>query len=495
MKGFGEKRPKKKKKLQTINNKINLDQLIKKAFDLQRQGNKIEAGKYYLYLIKNGIEDYRVFSNYGTFLKEEGKHKEAEINLRKAIILNPEYANAYYNLAGIFIDKKDFQQAEIYLKQAIKHKPNFAIAHYNLGFMLKDLGRLQEAELYTQNALEIYPHFSDAYYSLSTINNKNQNHKWEEKLFSKDLLKNQRSRDLVNIFFARANILHRKNEYRESAKNLITANNLKLKMQKSDANFLIKKTNELKKSLSNLQNNSPKSSNDPISIFIVGLPRSGSTLIESIISLNSQVTDLGEVNIFEDSYKEYIETSQKLNLGEIYKKNIKRINKQATITTNKWLFNYQYAGIIASLIPNARIIHCYRNPLDNILSIYRAHFFNSITFSSSLVDCAEVYSDQKKIMKIYKNKFKNQIYELNYDKLVKNPIKEIKSLIYWLKWDWNELYLSPHLNKRQISTRSNVEVRSPINSKSVGGWKNYKEMLKPAMEIITKDKEHKDLKY
>ena len=330
------------------------------------------------------------------FSKKKANIKKQEINLRKAIILNPEYANAYYNLAGIFIDKKDFQQAEIYLKQAIKHKPNFAIAHYNLGFMLKDLGRLQEAELYTQNALEIYPHFSDAYYSLSTINNKNQNHKWQEKLFSKDLLKNQRNRDLVNIFFARANILHRKNEYRESAKNLITANNLKLKMQKSDANFLIKKTNELKKSLSNLQNNSPKSSNDPISIFIVGLPRSGSTLIESIISLNSQVTDLGEVNIFEDSYKEYIETSQKLNLGEIYKKNIKRINKQATITTNKWLFNYQYAGIIASLIPNARIIHCYRNPLDNILSIYRAHFFNSITFSSSLVDCAEVYSDQKK---------------------------------------------------------------------------------------------------
>ena len=495
MEGFGEKYRTKKKKLQNINNQIDTNNLIKKAFELQRQGNNKEAAKYYSYLIKTGLNDYRVFSNFGTFLKEIGKYKEAEIYLRKAITLNPKYPNAYYNLAGIFIDKRDFHQAEIYLRQAIKLKSDFAIAHYNLGFILKDLGRLQEAELYTHNSLEIYPHLTDAYYSLSTIRSTIKNQKWQERLFSDNLLKNKNNRELVNIFFARSNILHKKNEYKESANNLIKANNLKLKMHKSDAHFLIQKTNILKKSLNNLQNNSQETSNSPICIFIVGLPRSGSTLIESIISLNSQVSDLGEINIFEDAYQEYIGSGQKLNLGEIYKKYIKRLNKQSTITTNKWLFNYQYAGIIATLLPNSRIIHCNRNPLDNILSIYRAHFFNSVPFSSSLIDCAAVYCDQKKIMKTYKNKFKEQIYDLNYEKLVKNPDDEIKSLINWLKWDWNELYLSPHLNNRQISTRSNVEVRSPINAKSVGGWKNYKEMLKPAMEIITQDDEYKDLKY
>ena len=98
MKGFGEKRPKKKKKLQTINNKINLDQLIKKAFDLQAIGKQFEPAKYYEYLIKQGVKDNRIFSNYGIFLKEIGKNKEAEIYLKKAISLNPRYANAYYNL-------------------------------------------------------------------------------------------------------------------------------------------------------------------------------------------------------------------------------------------------------------------------------------------------------------------------------------------------------------------------------------------------------------
>ena len=88
-------------------------------------------------------------------------------------------------------------------------------------------------------------------------------------------------------------------------------------------------------------------------------------------------------------------------------------------------------------------------------------------------------------MKIYKKEFRPFIYDLNYDELVTNPIREIKSLIKWFKWDWNDIYLSPHLNPRSVFTRSNVEIRSPINSKSLGGWKNYKDMLKPAIAILS----------
>ena len=98
-------------------------------------------------------------------------------------------------------------------------------------------------------------------------------------------------------------------------------------------------------------------------------------------------------------------------------------------------------------------------------------------------------------MSIYKNKFKPKIYDLNYDLLVKNPKEEIKSLIHWLGWEWNESYLSPQFNKRAVYTASDIQVRYPINSKSIGGWKNYKTMLQPAMEIITQDEKYKELKY
>ena len=95
----------------------------------------------------------------------------------------------------------------------------------------------------------------------------------------------------------------------------------------------------------------------------------------------------------------------------------------------------------------------------------------------------------------YKKRFRAKIYDLNYDSLVSNPNQEIKSLISWLGWKWNDQYLSPHLNPRSITTASNIQVRSAINSKSIGGWKNYKEMLRPAMEIITKKDKYKNLNY
>ena len=95
----------------------------------------------------------------------------------------------------------------------------------------------------------------------------------------------------------------------------------------------------------------------------------------------------------------------------------------------------------------------------------------------------------------YKNQFRSKIYDLNYDLLVSNPKEEIKSLISWLGWKWEYQYLSPHLNPRSVSTASKVQVRSPINSKSIGGWKNYKDMLRPAMEILTQTEKYKDLKY
>ena len=98
-------------------------------------------------------------------------------------------------------------------------------------------------------------------------------------------------------------------------------------------------------------------------------------------------------------------------------------------------------------------------------------------------------------MSEYKNRFRSKIYDVNYDSLVSNPNQEIKSLISWLCWKWEDKYLSPHLNPRSVTTASNVQVRSPINTKSLGGWKNHKEMLRPAMEIITQKDKYKDLKY
>ena len=288
--------------------------------------------------------------------------------------------------------------------------------------------------------------------------------------------------------------MHTKKNYEESSRYLLLANNLKLSIYPST--YLTDKIlNNTKRLLfeTNQENiEKKKNLNSSESIFIVGMPRCGSTLVESIISMKNDVYDLGETNNFEEAFREYKNSKEDLNLDEIYWGKINKIT-DLNITTNKFLNNYQYSGIISRHIPNVKIIHCYRNPLDNILSIYRANFAQGNEYSSSLVDSTNVYLNQEKVMEEYKNKFKSEIYNLNYDFLVKNPKQEIKSLISWLDWEWEDSYLQPHLNQRSVSTRSNVEIRSPINSKSVDGWKNYKHMLKPVIKILSESERYRDL--
>ena len=458
MKGFDKQNKFFKKKKSDFQTNQSNTKILKQALIFQSQGNISEAKKYYTYLIERGFEDYRVFANCGLIFASMNKFKEAEIYTRKAISLNP----------------------------------NLAMAHCNLGSILIDLGKLEDAKLSLMQSISLNPNLCRSYVSLSNLKYEKKNQHFLNTLFSKNILKNSIKKDQIDIFFARANILHKEKKFKESAENLKLANNLKLSIYPSETNIFIKKSSNLHKESKKLKINQQKSINYPQSIFIVGMPRSGSTLVESILSMNSDVYDLGEINIFEKSFLEWKKENKKKSLNNIYQKKITKDVNKYKITTNKWLYNYQYAGIIANEIFNPKIIYCFRNPLDNILSIYRAHFARGNNYSSSLVDCAKIYLDQKQIMTKYQNEFGSKIYNLNYDLLVSDYLKEIKSLVRWLGWKWNDSYLSPHLSKRSISTRSNVEVRSPINSKSVGGWKNYKDMLKPAIEIINRCDEYQE---
>ena len=487
MTGFGEFNKSKNKK-----NKTFKEQIINQAIKFHSEGNISEAAKYYQYCINQRFNDCRVFSNYGLILQNRGNLKEAELSYRKAIQLNPNFSNAYLNLGNILKKTGKLQEAEFSYRKAIEINPNFVDAHFNLGNILIDLGKLQEAELSLLKAIELNPDFAMAYNSISLLKYSENNQIWQDQLFSKSILINKLPKEQVDIYFARANILHKKKKYKNSAKNLQLANNLKLDLHRTNADALINKSIELLVESDKKVSNKIERTQFPENIFIVGMPRSGSTLLESILSMRDDVYDLGEINILEESFIEYKRSKKEINLTELYFKKVNNKTKFNTIT-NKWLYNYQYAGIIASQILNSKIIHCYRNPLDNILSIYRAHFAKGNEYSSSLVDCANVYLNQEEIMSKYKNKFASKIYNFNYESLVRNPNQEIKSLISWLGWEWNESFLTPHLNSRSVSTRSNIEVRSPINSKSIDGWKNYKDMLKPAIEILTQTDRYRDL--
>ena len=434
------------------------------------------------------------YYNLGSILNDQNKYGDAEICLRKAIQINPQNVDYYYNLANTLRKKLDINQAKMLFLKVIELNHNYFNAYNNLSEILKSQGKFEEAEKYLLKAIEINPCNAKSYFILSSLPYSSNLSKWKSQLFSDNLLKTSEEQSKIDIFFARSNILHKEKKYDLSSQYLKLANDSKLNLYKSDADHLLKVSQDFLLKSCSFDPCIKQSINE--NIFIVGMPRSGSTLLESILSRNPLVFPLGETNIFEESLISAnikSNSNSNLDLNNIYTKTVKLISNNSKIVTNKWLYNYMYSGFILNLIPNARIIHCVRNPLDNILSIYRSHFAHGNRYASSLIDCSKVYLDQNRVMNQYKLQFSSLIYELNYDLLVTNPEFEIKSLITWLNWHWNDSYLKPNLNTRFVSTASSVQVRSEINSHSVEGWRNYQNILKPAIEIITGSNEYKGI--
>ncbi len=470
-------------------NSFSPEVLIAKALQFHSNGNFLEASKYYQLLIDKGLSNESVFCNYGALCQQFGYSYKAIELYQQAIKVNPNYAPSYANLGFLFQQNGRLSEAQALTRKAITLQDNFDNAHLNLGTILIDLGKLQEAEISIRKSLKINPYLARSYYLLSTLKTTSSSNKWKKRLFSRNILKKQDKKGLVDIYFARSNVLHIQKDYKSSSDSLNLANDIKLSIYPSESQALIKQSQRLLEESNGLEVSNNNQSMSSQSIFIVGMPRSGSTLIESIISMNPIVKDLGEINILANSYIEWKKSLSKpesQGLYEFYNKQLQNLNCKSLVHTNKWLYNYQFAGIIASQLPAAKIIHCYRNPLDNILSLYRAHFGTGNRYSSSLVDSAEMYLDQDMVMTQYKKYHPSKIFECDYDSLVINPQHEIQSMIKFLGWDWDDCYLSHHLNSRSVQTRSNIEVRSPINKKSVGGWKNYRELLEPAINLITK---------
>ena len=455
---------------------------------LESKENIDKALTVYKSAINNFPDDPNFYNKLGLLKKKQCKFHDAEKLFIKSIELDTTFEFGYINLANLYLNLGNNNKAEELYRKVLKIKKNSELGHLNLGTLLIDNGKFKEAKKLLQKVIEINPKSAYAFFYLSKLSDMYTNETFKNNLFSDELLINQNKMGKINIHFARANINHLEKKYNESKENLIIGNSIKLLTFKSDADKRINFANficqEYSKNIIDLKPSSHRKNY----IFIVGMPRSGSTLVESIISVNKNVFDLGESEAFPSSYKKWVNNKDESSLFNIYNKEIKIdfINNQNI--TDKNLFNYSYVPLILKNIKGARIIHCYRNPLDNVLSIFRSNFKGGFTFSSSLIDIARVLINQHKLMQTYKKLFPKHIFSVDYDNLVSKPELEIKKLINWLNFEWNENYLSPHLNIRNVSTTSNVQVRSPINKKSLSGWENYKVLLSPVIDYFDTQK-------
>ena len=433
-------------------------------------------------VLKDNNNEIRVNILIANAYIKKRKYEEAEYTLLDLIRKYRKLELAYLNLSILYRDKNQLNKSIKILKKGICLSPNYMPFYTNLATFYENSGQLKlaiETNLFiiSKNKFDF-----NSFYALSGIYDF-KNHQNELNFLFNTKIENLNPSSKIYAAFAISNLLHKQRKFKESAKYLKVGNDESLKYRKSDLSLKIKHTEfyrsiKFKDSKKKYLNNSCKY------VFIVGMPRSGSTLLENILSLNPNVIDMGEINFLGESLKE---TKNIENVYDLYQKKVSNQYKSSSIYTDKNLFNYIYCPIISNFFPEAKIINCIRNPLDNILSIYRANFINQ-SFSFSLPDIANLYIHYFETMEDYKIKYGENIYDYYYEDLIDNPNEIIPEIINWLGWDWHEKYLSPHKNKRNVFTASSAQIREKFYSSSIGIWREYKELLEPAIEIIKKNK-------
>ena len=454
------------------------------------------------------------YNNLGIVKREQNKTEQAIENFKKAITINPEYSQAYLNLGLSFKDLGQMDNAVNCYKELISKKPSFAQGHFNLGIAYKELGLIDNAVESLEMAITINPDYALAYYNLGSLNqyifSDLQLHKMQSLLASKQLIPNDR----INLSFALAKVNEDLGDHNEFFKYLNEGNRLRRK----ELNYSLDKIKSNHLVIRQLFNIKPQAIDNLVStqekckrpIFIVGMPRSGSTLVEQILASHRMVHGAGEFQalrkILNPIVREYLNQKspkasalvgdQRMEISKLNKLSkekyklinneyldmVSKLNFSENIFTDKSLLNFQFIGFILTAFPNAKIIHLKRDARAICWSIYKNNLpQKGIGFGNNFNDLSEFYNLYTKLMNFWHELYPEKIYDLVYENLTKNQEKETKKLLKYCDLDWDENCLNFHNTKREVKTASVLQVRKKMYQGSSEAWKEYEAHLEPLL--------------
>ena len=234
-----------------------------------------------------------------------------------------------------------------------------------------------------------------------------------------------------------------------------------------------------------------KLSKNLMPVFIVGMPRSGTTLVEQILSSHTRVTGAGELDFVEEFGKDLatgitaVNNRSMLNFREKYLDEMKKVSNGKFIVTDKMPQNFIFIGLLAAAFPEAKIIHVKRDPAAVCWANYKQYFASkNIGYCYAIDDIISYHELYENLMKFWTNALNKRIYELNYELLTVNQENETRKLIEYLCLDWDENCLSPQNNPRSVATASNLQVRQEVYQGSSEQWKKYQPFLDGAFDCF-----------
>ena len=377
-------------------------------------------------------------------------------------------------------------------QKAVALSPQDAEAHSNLGITLKALGRLDEAEASYNQAIALKPDLADAHRNLTLIKKfdaqDEQYSKMQELYLDKNISEEQR----CHINFGLAKACEDLGDFEQAFAHYSEGNMQRKKLLNYDINKDVERFRKIKSNYPQIAYNSlepEKFSKDLMPIFIVGMPRSGTTLVEQIISSHSKVTGAGEL-AFAAQFGAAIATGiteanneSLLNFRSKYLTKLKSVSNENLIITDKMPQNFRYIGLLAAAFPEAKIIHIKRNPAAVCWANYKQYFVSkNIGYCYAIDDVISYHKLYENLMDFWTNTLSNRIYKLDYELLTVNQESETRQLIEYLGLDWDEKCLSPQNNMRSVATASNVQVRKKVYRGSSEQWRKYQPFLNGALD-------------
>jgi Flp pilus assembly protein TadD len=460
---------------------------------LQEQGRLNEAELSYRKSIALKPDYAEAHINLANTLNGQGKLNEAELSYRKSIALKPDYAEAHNNL-GVMLQKelRRLNEAELSYRRSIALKPDYAKAHNNLGVILQEQGRLNEAELCYRKSIALKPDYAEAYRNLVLIKRFDSQNELYLKIQKLHLNENISKQQLCHTNFALAKICEDSEDFKQAFNHYREGNELRKKLLNYDISEDIEMFNQLKTNYLQIKQNSLKSksfTNKLMPIFIVGMFRSGTTLVEQIISSHSEVTGAGELS-FVREFGEAIarglsnpNTDALLEFREKYLIKLKNFSYGNLIITDKMPQNFLFIGLLAATFPEAKIVHVKRNPAAVCWSNYKNYFVSKhLGYCYDLDNTIKYYGLYKNLMEFWAKQLPDRIYDADYELLTANQENETHQLIDYLGLNWDDRCLFPQNNMRSVATASNIQIRKKIYQGSSQQWEKYKPFLNGALD-------------
>ena len=447
----------------------------------------------------------RTYMYLASCFRELDRTEDAESAVRRALAMTPNDADAHNLLGRILFDESQPVEAAASFRQAIQCKPDMVDAHNNLGNVLKELGKVEEAmaSYYTARGLE--PKATAVFINL--VDAKSIKSADDPDLLAMEELEKEIASlsedDQMQLHFSLSKAYADLKRHRESFEHNLLGCAIKrrnITYEEQETLWLFDRIREvvspeLVRSKSGLGNPSE------LPIFILGMPRSGSTLVEQVLASHPKVFGAGELKDFDKvvksvhrpdgslfAYPEFLPSFQAEHLQRMGAQYIQRLRKYSTSAeriTNKMPSTFFYVGLIHLALPNARIIHTVRNPVDTCMSCFSKLFSGAQNFTYELGELGRYYRKYTELMEHWRQVLPSGVMlDVQYEEVVDDFESQARRIIAHCGLEWDDACLAFYENKRPVKTASALQVRRPIYKSSVGRWLPYKDQLEPLLREL-----------